>query len=340
MSISLFPMNQSDQDEFQLSIKRRKLLGHVSEKESSLSSISASITDIDCVEDIFLHIMTYFVGNDGIDVSTIENAQYVCQRWKRHLCLPSFWNHVEATTEYSNETLKSRLVGFINLGSIPSECTTGTTVDIVKQRSTGTIYKLKIFHSISCHPRWSLREIAARKQVERRNGCVQHLSLLHNWCRCGSDLLHWYEHSSYSLLSYLETQTDYNMLFRNLLFQCLLALKELHGCGIQNVNLSMKSILLFPRDSKTPLVKLCDFEDSIIASTILMADCCEKSIEGDMEVFYPKVMYGNDCFRLSQLFGKLLKYVIHFRHIVHLTNNVHLVRSRGVSYCVLNRTNE
>lgn len=319
--------------------KRRKLFSnHLNDRSpssvaASLSNL-VSISHIDSIDDVLLHIMNFFVGTDGIDLQDINNVRHVCKRWNTVVSLPEYWSHIEATTNYSNENVHTRLAGFMNLGAYPFQ-DQNVTMYKVKQRSTGCIYQLKIHHGQACHPRSSIREIATKNKLEQEDVCIKHLSLIKDWSRCNDDILHWYEYSEYSLHSYLEGQTEYSALFQNLLFQCLLALHSLHSRGIQHRNISAKTLYLFPNGSEIPLLKLADFRYSSHSLT-LTADNCEQYIQANtpesisctsLEV----PLHSQDCFALATVFKELLQYVIGFRQMKFINGNVQVIRPRGVS---------
>jgi hypothetical protein len=323
--------------------KRRKLLMDHSNERSPTSVVSSSsdfvsISHVDLIDDVLLHIMKYFIGKDGIDLKDINSVRHVCKRWNHVLSLPEYWSHVEATTNYSNENLQTRLAGFINLGAYPFQ-DNNVTMYKVKQRSTGSVYQLKIQHRHDCHPRSSLREIATKNKLVQDDVSIKHLSLIQDWCRCKDDILHWYEYSEYSLHSYLEGQEDNTALFRNLLYQCLLALNSLHRCGIKHRNLSVKALQLFANGSEMPLIKISDFGYSSHSST-LPADNCEEYIQANTpeSIIHSSLkvpLHSQDCFALATVFQELLQYVIGIRQSKSISGNVQVIRPRGVSNLIL-----
>lgn len=325
--------------EREISSKRRKLLP-THPNERSPSSVASSLSDlvsishVDSIDDILLHIMKFFIGKDGIDIQNINNFRHVCKRWNHALSLPEYWRHVEATTNYSNENLQTRLAGFMNLGAYPFQ-DKNVTLYKVKQRSTGCTYQLKIQHKRDCYPRSSLREIATKKKLSQDDVNIKHLSLIKDWCRCNDDILHWYEYSEISLHSYLEDQKDYIASFRNLLYQCLLALNSLHSCGIKHRNLSAKTMHLFSNGSEIPLIKIGDFGYSS-HSLSLTADNCEQYIQANTPEYISHTslevpMHSQDCFALATVFQELLQYVIGIRKRRSISGNVQVIRPRGVS---------
>ena len=226
---------------------------------------SKTIADIDAVDDVFAHIMGFFVGWNTIDAETILRIMKVNKRWNHVATSQRFWKNVPNLRSGPTDSLDTRLVRYAKI----EKCTYEDCWK-VRDRATGKLARLEISAlgaQEHCYQQRHLREVALRKRMDcLETEALTHLNLLNEWDICDGHALHWHECPTYTLKTLLQKKEmkDNPQTIKSIIWQMLLGLKALHQSGVAHCSLTTDSVHMFDPCSSgsLPLVKIAGFENN------------------------------------------------------------------------------
>jgi len=292
--------------------------------QGSTTPNEKNMSDIDCIDDVFLNIMHFFVGARSIDAQSIHSIMQVSKRWSSISTSPEFWRCIPKLKSTPTDTLQTRLLGYAKLGKAKYERSYR-----VKERATNKIFRLEIHPLKDKYPfegghlKRHLREIGLRNdmdQLDEQENVKQHLCLVQDWDVCHGNALNWHEHADYTLKSFMQKHDlrSRRDLVKGIVFQILRGVDSLHRCGLTHRTLTVDRVDIFGNADGNgdahamPLVKVADFE-FCRRHAILGADDCDvrqdviKLPEKGQGHFLGTMGISADIYSVGRIFFAMIK---------------------------------
>jgi serine/threonine protein kinase len=234
---------------------------------------------IDSTPDIFLHIMSYFVGPPAstVDAQSIVSMMQVNKRWNELCNLKCFWKTVPKYQRQPGQTLETRLLGYAKLQKSPRH---NENCWKVRDRSTDKVLRLEITTlKANAYPKRQLREMAIKEAMTcTHEHDKRHLNLLHDFDQCNGYALHWHNYPDDTLDGYmrnnnLRARPD---IIKSVIFQIVHGILCLHDNGLVHGSLVADAIHVFHKDCgdfTLPTIQIANF-DRCRDHRILEADNC------------------------------------------------------------------
>ena len=253
--------------ELNMSNKRRRLGSGTRSPTSTASFPSIStFEDIEAVDDIFLNVISFFVGRDAIDAESILRMMQVSKRWNSTTCSQTFWRQQAPRLKNGTYgTLLARLIRYQKIQKLP--CKRHHQYKVI-DRATNKIYRLEINppeRNDQGQPQCHLREVCILNHMDQLSSQYQrHLSLVEDWDMCHGYTLYFHEYAEETLQSYLDKYDVQPHDIKAIILGILQGLHALHKCSLTHRNLTMDRIAIVGGASSggdsVPIAKVVDFK--------------------------------------------------------------------------------
>lgn len=305
----------------------------------------SSISMIDSTPDVFLHVMSYFVGPPAatVDAQSVAAMMQVNKRWSELCNLQCFWRNMPKYETNPDESLEKRLLGYAKLEKIRNHDNCWK----VRERSTDKVLRLEITSlkaSVDSYEKRHLRDIAIKEAIKyAEEQDKRHLNLLQDFDVCNGQALHWHNYPNDTLDEYMRSNNLRRCpeIMKSIVYQIVHGIMCLHRHGLMHGSLAADSIHVFHKecdgDCTVPTIQIASF-DRCRDHDILEADNCFQYQdvlplpEGrDKPRGISADVYGVGRVFISMIHGEILTQLDEIEQVLKSNDLNYIIGSDGVN---------